>query len=59
MLNLILEICDRQFKFDNFEQCNTYFKELINICRQMNYSEFKSEQFNKYYEQLRKELSYE
>jgi len=59
MLNLIVDICDRNFKFSNFEQCTTYFKELINICRQMNYSEFKSEQFNKYFEQLRKELDHE
>ena len=59
MLNLILEICDRQFKFDNFEQCNTYFKEVINICRQMNYSEYKSEQFDRYYKQLMSKLNEE
>jgi len=59
MLNLVLEICDKEFHFANFEECTTYFKELINICRQMNYSEYKSEQFDKYLEQLRKELNHE
>jgi V/A-type H+-transporting ATPase subunit A len=59
MLDLILEICDRSFKFDNFEECMTYFKDLINICRQMNYSEYESEQFNKYMNQLKEELKHE
>lgn len=59
MLDLILDICDRSFKFDDFEQCATYFKNIINICKQMNYSEFKSEAFNNYMEQLRKELAHE
>ncbi len=59
MLDLVLDICDRSFKFDDFEQCGTYFKNIINICKQMNYSEFKSEAFNNYMEQLRKELSHE
>ena len=59
MLDLVLEICDRSFKFDNFEECTTYFKGLINICRQMNYSEYKSEQFEKYLGQLKEELKHE
>ena len=57
MLDLVLDICDRSFKFDNFEECTTYFKGLINTCRQMNYSEFKSENFEKYLEQLKEDLS--
>ena len=59
MLDLILEICDRSFKFENFEECMTYFKNLINICRQMNYSEYKSEQFENYLGQLKEELKHE
>ena len=59
MLDMMLEICDRSFKFDNFEECMTYFKGLINICRQMNYSEYESEQFNKYLNQLKEELKHE
>ncbi len=59
MLDLVLDICNRSFKFANFEECMTYFKELINLCRQMNYSEFHSENFEKYLEQLKEELKHE
>lgn len=57
MLDLILDICDRHFEFDDFEQCRNYFKQLINILRQMNYSKFDSEQFKDYQQQLSKLLS--
>ena len=57
VLDLILGICDKQFEFDNFEQCRSFFKELINTLRQMNYSEFRSPQFNQYEQQLRNQLS--
>ncbi len=52
MLNLVLDICDRNFEFEDFEQCRNFFKEMINLLKQMNYSEFRSENFNKYQEQL-------
>ncbi len=57
MLELVLGICDREFTFDDFEKCRDFFKELINILRQMNYSEFLGENFNKYQEQLNNLLS--
>ena len=59
MLTLVLKVCDIEFKFDNYEQCSEKYKEIINVLRQMNYSEFKSEQFNKYLEQLNTLLSHE
>ena len=52
MLSLVLKVCDVPFEFDNYEQCAAKYKEIINILRQMNYSEFKSDKFNKYLEQL-------
>ena len=52
MLDLILEICDRKFAFDNYEDCRAYFKRLINCLRQMNYSEWNSEQFKGFRSQL-------
>ena len=52
MLELVLDICDKNVEFDNFEECVSYYKGLINILRQMNYSEFKSENFYKFLEQL-------
>lgn len=56
MLNLILDICDRKFEFDNFEDCRNLFKEMINDLRQMNYTDFHSEDFEKYNSQLSKLL---
>ena len=52
MLQLVLDICDREFTFDDFEQCRDYFKNMINILRQMNYSEFESEKFQSFHQQL-------
>ena len=57
MLNLILDICDREFSFDDYEKCREWFKQLINEMRQMNYSPFRSEQFNKYRQNIDKLLS--
>ena len=57
MMNLILDICSRKFEFEDYEKCRGSFKELINILRQMNYSEFKSEAFEKYYDSLKQQIS--
>ena len=43
---------DQEFSFDDYEQCRNFFKEVINLLRQMNYSEFKSEKFENYKQQL-------
>ena len=56
MLDLILEICDKEFTFEDYEKCRDYFKNLINILRQMNYSQWQSDDFNSYREQLSKLL---
>lgn len=56
MLDLIISICDKSFVFDDYEKCRDYFKEMINILRQMNYSEMGGDNFNKYHEQLTKLL---
>ncbi len=56
MLNLIMDICDRSFEFEDYEQCRAYFKQVINVLRQMNYSEFESDNFKGYYNQLLKLL---
>ena len=57
MLDLILGICDRQYEFEDFEACRTYFKEIINCLRQMNYCEFESEAFEQHKDKLNKLLS--
>jgi len=57
MLDLILAICDRPFEFENFDKCRDFFKDIINTLRQMNYTEFKGEQFNAYEQKLRQHLA--
>lgn len=54
MLDLILGICAREFVFEDYEKCRDIFKQMINNLRQMNYSEFKSDKFNSYKDQLEK-----
>ncbi len=48
MFNYVMGIVSAERKFENFEECSLYYKELINVLRQMNYSEFESAQFNEY-----------
>ena len=48
MLDLVLDLCNIEYQFDDFEQCRDFFKELINDLRQMNYTEFHSEAFENY-----------
>jgi len=54
MLDLVLGLCDKEMIFEDYEDCRKKYKEIINICKQMNYSEFQSEKFNNYLEQLNK-----
>ncbi len=57
MLNLVLELGDAEYKFNNFEEIGDFFKKQINIMKQMNYSEFKSEQFKGYESELKANLA--
>ena len=57
ILDLITEICEIDFKFDHFQDVVDYFKKMINVCKQMNYSVYKSEQYNGYVTQIREMLA--
>ncbi|HIZ87561.1 MAG TPA: V-type ATP synthase subunit A [Candidatus Coprenecus pullistercoris] len=59
MLAKVLEVCNTEHDFETFEECSNWYKEIINIFRQMNYSEFKSESFNKYLDQINKFISHD
>ena len=48
MLDLVLGICEKDYDFEDFEKCRAFFKDLINVLRQMNYSEFQGEAFQGY-----------
>ncbi|MBN2348827.1 MAG: V-type ATP synthase subunit A [Bacteroidales bacterium] len=53
MLESVLEICESDFEFESFSEVDNYFKRIINVYKQMNYSEFKSEKFNKFEKELK------
>ena len=48
MYNMVLDICRKSFDLADFEECARFFKELIYLFRQMNYSEWKSERFDEF-----------
>ncbi len=48
MYKLVLEVCRREFSFAGFEECASFFKGLINLFKQMNYSEWDSDRFRDY-----------
>ena len=57
MYKMVLGICNQEFAFADFEACSQFFKGLINLFRQMNYSEWKSEKFEDYRRQIEKTVS--
>ena len=52
ILNMIIDVCHTDFSFDNFNEVMDYFKKMINICKQMNYSVYKSEAYYDFQGQL-------
>lgn len=52
ILNMVIDVCHTDFQFDNFLEVMDYFKRMINVCKQMNYSEFRSENYENYKKQL-------
>ena len=59
MLNKVLEVCEAPVKFEDFEECANFYKGIINVMRQMNYSVYKSAEFEKYLEQLNKTINHD
>ncbi len=45
MLERVLGVCRHNYHFENFEEVGNYFKRIINLFKQMNYSELKSDNF--------------
>ena len=52
IVNSIIDICHTEFEFDSFVEVMDYFKKMINICKQMNYARFRSEQYWDFQKQL-------
>lgn len=56
ILETVVKICRHDFKFNNFNEVMDYFKKLINVCKQMNYCKYKSEEFYNYKKQIEEML---
>lgn len=54
MLKLVMDICRRDFSFEDFNEVMHFFRELINQLKQMNFSEFNGSEFNGYLDRVRK-----
>ena len=52
ILNTVIDICHTEFEFETFLDVMDYFKKMINVCKQMNYSEYKSEKYEGFVKQL-------
>ena len=52
ILKLVTAMCRAEYEFESFQEVSIFFKRAINLCKQMNYSEFKSAQYKKYSEEL-------
>ena len=52
MMSKVLGVYKTQFKFDSFEEVNPFYKQIINVFKQMNYSEFQSDKFQKFENEL-------
>jgi len=53
MLEKVMDICNTDFTFETFGEISGYFKRIINTLRQMNYSDFESERFVGYENELK------
>jgi V/A-type H+-transporting ATPase subunit A len=45
MVNKVIDVCRSEFNFANFNEVMEYFKRMINLFKQQNYSDYKSEAF--------------
>ncbi len=53
MMEKVMEIIDTEFSFETFEEVNQYFRMIINVLKQMNYTKFKSDEFKGFEEELK------
>ncbi|QNR24176.1 V-type ATP synthase subunit A [Croceimicrobium hydrocarbonivorans] len=52
MLNRVLDICDKPQEFEDFSAVSAFYKKVINLFKQMNYSDFESDDFQKFNTEL-------
>jgi len=52
IVDMVIDICHADFEFDTFLEVMDFFKKAINICKQVNYSEYKSDDYYRYRKEL-------
>jgi V/A-type H+-transporting ATPase subunit A len=52
MQEKIAEICETKFHFSKYEEVSGYFRTLIDVWKQINYSQYQSEEFKNFNKQL-------
>ncbi|HKJ43725.1 MAG TPA: V-type ATP synthase subunit A [Sunxiuqinia sp.] len=52
MLDKVIKVVKTDFGFDDFNKVRDFFKKVINLFKQMNYSEFNSDKFKSYEREL-------
>lgn len=52
MLGKVMRVCNASFNFDEFTEVVDFFKNMINLMKQMNYSEFRSSEYKEYDRQI-------
>jgi V/A-type H+/Na+-transporting ATPase subunit A len=57
MLEFILGICRTEFHFEIFEEVMPYFIKMVNLCKQMNYAEFKSSDFHRFESEVKETIA--
>jgi V/A-type H+-transporting ATPase subunit A len=57
MMEMIMRLVKENYEFETFDEVNEYFRRMINTLKQMNYTEFESEEFKKFEKQLEQILA--
>ena len=57
LLDKIIGICHSEFNFGNFNDVMDYFKKMINLFKQQNYCEYKSDDFYKFESEIKELIS--
>lgn len=52
MFEKVMGLCEREYRFEDFNDCVQFYKQLINLFKQMNYSQFQSEDFKRYEQEI-------
>ena len=52
MFDFVMEVCRKQYSFADFEECSAFFKTLINLFKQLNYTEWQSAEFADYRQKI-------